>query len=102
MLIFFLPQGSSNHAGLLHAGLAARLLPDEAAATDAHLHLWPPQGVPGGAAVPPHRGRHQAQGAAARLPGLRPVGLGPCLATSCPPGFPMITCPPLNGVQSGF
>lgn len=96
-MFIFLPQGSSDHAGLLHAGLAARLLPDEAAAADAHLHLWPPQGVPGGAAVSPHRGRHQAQGAAARLPGLRPVGL----CNSRPLGLPMSMWPP-SGVQSGF
>lgn len=63
-------QGSSNHTGLLHPGLAAGLIPDEAPEADAHLHLQPTQGVPGGAAELSHGERHQAQGAAAHLPGL--------------------------------
>lgn len=66
-------QGPSDHTRLLHTGLDAGLLPDEAEETDSHLHLRPTQRVPRGAAMPSHRGRHQAQGAAAHLPELTPV-----------------------------
>lgn len=66
-------QGPSDHTRLLHTGLAAGLLPYEAEATDSHLHLRPAQRVPGWTTVPSHRGRHQAQGAAAHLPELPPV-----------------------------
>lgn len=66
-------QGPSDHARLLHARLAAGLLPYEAEETDSHLHLQPTQRVRGGATMPPHRGRHQAQGAAAHLPELTAV-----------------------------
>lgn len=66
-------QGSSDDPRLLHAGLAAGLLPDEAEEADSHLHLQPTQRVPGGPTIPSHRRRHQAQGDAAHLPELAPV-----------------------------
>lgn len=83
--VVILFQGPSDHTRLLHTGLAAGLLPDEAEETDAHLHLRPTQRVPGGTTVPSHRGRHQAQGAAAHLPELTSVaGVWDCAARSQP------------------
>lgn len=66
-------MGPSDHTRLLHTSLAAGLLSNEAEETDSHLHLRPTQRVPGGTTMPPHRGCHQAQGAAAHLPELTPV-----------------------------
>ena len=66
-------QGASDDTRLLHAGVAAGLLPDEAEEADPHLHLQPTQRVPGGPTMPPYRRRHQAQGDAAHLPELAPV-----------------------------
>lgn len=71
------PQGPSDHTRLLHASLAAGLVPHEAEETDTNLHHQPTQRVPGGAAKRSYRQRHQAQSAAAHLPEL-PPGAGSC------------------------
>lgn len=78
-------QGPRGDQGLLRPSLASRLLPDEAQASDSHLHLQPAQGVPGGATIPPLGGRHQAQGAAAHLPELPTVPGGWLCSSSSQP-----------------